>query len=115
MKYVDGVLCAVPTNKKQEYKEHAEMAAMVFKKHGALSLMECWGDDVPEGKRNSLHTAVMRKPDETVVMSWIAWPSKAARDEGWEKIMQDPTMADQTMPFDGSRMIFGGFDILLEA
>lgn len=114
MAYMDGVVAAVPTANKAQYKAHAEAAAEVFKKHGALSLTECWGDDVPEGKTNSLHTAVMRKPDETVVMSWIAWPSKAARDAGWAKIMEDPDMP-QEMPFDGARMIWGGFDVLLEA
>ena len=114
MAYMDGVVAAVRTANKAQYKAHAEAAAEVFKKHGALSLTECWGDDVPEGKTNSLHTAVMRKPDETVVMSWIAWPSKAARDAGWAKIMDDPDMP-QEMPFDGARMIWGGFDVLLEA
>lgn len=114
MNYVDGVVAAVPTANKAAYKAHAEEAAKVFKKHGALSLTECWGDDVPEGEVNSLHTAVMRKPDETVVMSWIAWESKAARDAGWAKIMQDPDMP-QDFPFDGKRMIWGGFDVILSA
>ncbi|MCW5698399.1 MAG: DUF1428 domain-containing protein [Rhodospirillales bacterium] len=117
MTYIDGVVCAVPTANKAEYKAHAEKAAAIFKKYGALSLTECWGNDIPEGKINSLHTAVMRKPEETVVFSWIAWPSKETRDAGWQKIMQDPELAEQTqtMPFDGSRMIFGGFEVLLQA
>lgn len=114
MSYVDGVLAAVPTANKAAYKAHAEKAATLFKRHGALSLTECWGNDIPEGKTNSMHTAVMRKDDETIVMSWIAWPSKSVRDEAWEKIMSDPDMADNEMPFDGSRMIYGGFDLLLE-
>ncbi len=113
MNYVDGVVAAVPTANKEAYKAHAESAAKLFKRYGALALVECWGDDVPEGKVNSLHTAVMRKPDETIVFSWIMWPSKQVRDEAWEKIMQDPEMAGQEMPFDGARMIFGGFDVLL--
>jgi uncharacterized protein YbaA (DUF1428 family) len=71
MTYVDGFVAAVPTANKEAYRKHAEAAAVVFKEHGALSLVECWGDDVPEGKINSLHTAVMRKDDETVVFSWI--------------------------------------------
>lgn len=114
MQYIDGVVAAVPTANKEKYKAHAEQAAVIFKKHGALSLTECWGDDIPEGELNSLNTAVIRKPDETVVMSWIAWESKEARDAGWAKIMEDPDMP-QDMPFDGKRMIWGGFDLLLKA
>lgn len=72
------------------------------------------GDDVPEGKINSLHTAVQRKDDEVVVMSFIAWPDKTTRDAAWPKIMEDPDMAGD-MPFDGNRMIFGGFEAILEA
>lgn len=114
MAYVDGVLAAVPTANKEKYLEHAEKAAAVFKKHGALSIVECWGDDIPEGKLNSLHTAVMRNADETVVLSWITWESKDARNEAWARIMEDPNMP-QEMPFDGQRMIFGGFDVLMTA
>ncbi len=114
MHYVDGVVCAVPTANKEAYIEHAEKAAELFKAHGAVSLAECWGDDVPEGKTNSLHTAVLRKPDETVVFSWIIWPSKAVRDAAWDKLMNDPAMSGQEMPYDGGRMIFGGFDMIVE-
>ena len=74
--------------------------------HGALSLTECWGDVVPACEANSLHTANIRKPDETVVMSWIAWESTAAREAGWAAIVQDPEMP-QEMPLDGKRMILG--------
>ena len=117
MTYVDGFLAAVPTANKDSYLEHAEAAAVVFKKYGALSVAECWGDDVPEGKVNSMHSAVMRKNDETVVFAWIIWPSKAVRDEGMQKVMTDPDMQPDRnpMPFDGMRMIFGGFDMILEA
>ena len=116
MTYVDGFLAAVPTENKEAYRRHAELAAVVFKDHGALSLVECWGDDVPEGKVNSMHTAVLRKPEETVVFSWITWPSKAARDAGMEKALADSRLAPETnpMPFDGKRMIFGGFDIIVD-
>lgn len=114
MSYVDGMLCAVPTANKRDYLEHARFAAALFEKHGAVALAECWGDDVPEGQTNSMHTAVMRKPDETVVLSWIVWPSKAVRDEAWEKVRNDPDMIAHAMPFDGQRMIFGGFETLLE-
>lgn len=115
MTYVDGVVCAVRTEQKQAYTDFAKMTAELFKRHGALSVVECWGDDVPEGKVNSMHTAVMRKPDETVVMSWITWPSKEVRDAAWEKVSSDPSLADQEMPFDGTRMIFGGFDMIVDA
>ena len=117
MTYVDGFLAAVPTENKEAYRRHAEEAAVVFKDHGALSMVECWGDDVPEGKVNSMHSAVLRKPDETVVFSWVTWPSKAVRDAGMEKVMADPRLACETnpMPFDGKRMIFGGFDMIVDA
>lgn len=116
MPYVDGFLLAVPTANKSLYRDVAEKAAVVFKEYGALSLVECWGDDVPEGKVNSMHSAVMRKPDETVVFSWITWPSKAVRDAGMKKVMADPRLHEgmDPMPFDGQRMIFGGFDIIVD-
>ena len=116
MTYVDGMLTAVPTANKKIYREIAEQAGNVFMKHGALSYFECWGDDLPEGKVNSMHTAVLRKPDETVVFSWVTWPSKEARDAGMQKVFGDPEMPSHTdqMPFDGKRMIFGGFEALVE-
>ena len=113
MSYFDVMLCAVPTSGKQAYLEHAERAAEVFKRHGAIAVSELWGDDVPEGQLNSLHTAVLRESDETVVASWIEWPSKEAREAGWEKVSVDPVMATEEMPFDGARMIFGAFDRIL--
>ena len=115
--YVDGMLTAVPTANKEIYREIAEQSARVFKKHGALSYMECWGDQVPEGKLNSMYTAVLREPDETVVFSWITWPSRAVRNEGMKKVFSDPEMPSHMdpMPFDAKRMIFGGFEALVEA
>lgn len=117
MTYVDGFVLAVPTANKDAYRQFAQQAAAVFKEHGALTLVECWGDDVPEGKVNSMHTAVLRKPDETVVFSWITWPSKPVRDAGLAKVMADPRLmcAPQSMPFDGQRMILGGFEVIVEA
>ncbi|WP_291297826.1 DUF1428 domain-containing protein [Elioraea sp.] len=115
--YVDGFVLAVPTASKEVYRRFAGDAAAVFKEHGALSLVEAWGDDVPEGKVNSLHTAVLRKPDETVVFSWITWPDKATRDAGMQKVMADQRVAGtmDRMPFDGTRMIFGGFEVIVDA
>lgn len=115
MNYIDGMVAAVPTAKRETYRKHAEASAVVFKEHGALNVVECWGDDVPEGKVTSLPMAVKCKPDETVVFAWIAWPSKDARDAGWQKVMADPRMNPETnpMPFDGQRMIFGGFEMIV--
>jgi len=116
MTYVDGFMAAVPTANKEKFIEHARSAAPVFKENGALSVVECWGDDVPEGKVNSMHSAVMLKPEETVIFSWITWPSKAVRDAGMEAVMNDPRLSPETnpMPFDGARIIFGGFETVVE-
>ena len=113
MNYVDGFVAAVPSANRAAYLEHAKFGARVFKEYGARSVVECWGDDVPEGKVTSFPMAVKRKEDETVVFSWITWPSKAARDEAWKKCMQDPRFKDMKMPFDGQRLIYGGFEVLL--
>jgi uncharacterized protein YbaA (DUF1428 family) len=117
MTYVDGFCAAVPTANKEAFRKHAEMAAVLFKEYGALSCVECWGDDVPVGKVNSFHTAVLRKDDETVVFSWIIWPDKTTRDAGMQKIMEDPRMAPDVnpMPFDGKRVIYGGFEMIVNA
>lgn len=115
MQYVDGYVVAVPNENKEAYRVLAETAATVFKDHGALSVVECWGDDVPEGKVTSFSMAVQRKPDETVVFSWVTWPSRETRDSGMAAAMKDPRMDHDPsrMPFDGKRMIFGGFTVLL--
>ena len=117
MSYVDGFVIAVPTANKEAYRRHATAAAAVFKEHGALSVVECWGDDVPEGKVTSFPMAVKRNPDETVVFSWITWPSRQVRDAGMKAVMADPRLEPATnpMPFDGKRMIYGGFEIIVSA
>ena len=117
MSYVDGFVAAVPTANRAKYRQHAEAAAAVCREHGALKVVECWGDDVPEGKLTSFPLAVQRKDDETVVFSWIIWPSRTVRDEGMKKVMADPRMQPETnpMPFDGKRLIYGGFEVILEA
>ena len=116
MTYVDGFVAAVPTAKKAAFLEHAQKAAEVLRRHGALKTVETWGDDVPDGEVTSFPMAVKCKPDETVVFSWILWPSKEARNAGMQKIMADPDMQPDVnpMPFDGQRRIFGGFTVLLE-
>ena len=82
MSYVDGFVAAVPTANREAFRRHAEDASKAFREYGALAVAECWGDDVPEGKLTSFPMAVQRKPDETVVFSWIVWPSRLVRDEG---------------------------------
>ncbi|MNQ21125.1 hypothetical protein D3C85_342280 [compost metagenome] len=116
MSYVDGFVLAVPTANKEIYRKHAEAAGAVFKEYGALKLVECWGDDVPEGKVTSFPMAVKCKPDETVVFSWIVWPSRAVRDQAMEKVMADPRLQPDKnpMPFDGQRLIYGGFEMIIE-
>lgn len=117
MNYVDGFVLAVPTANREKYQRVAQTASGVFKENGALSVVECWGDDVPEGKVTSFPMAVKRKDDETVVFSWIVWPSKAVRDAGMKKAMEDPRLKEGMNPmlFDGQRMIFGGFQVIVEA
>lgn len=114
MNYIDGFVAAVPTANRARYKKHAEAAAVVFKEHGALGLVECWGDDVPQGKLTSFPMAVKCKDDETVVFSWVSWPSKKARDEGMKKVMADSRLKPEDMPFDGKRLIYGGFEVLVD-
>jgi uncharacterized protein YbaA (DUF1428 family) len=116
MTYIDGFVAAVPTANREKFKKHADEAAVIFKEYGALSVVECWGDDVPDGKITSFPMAVQRKDDETVVFSWIVWPSKEARKAAWDKVMADPRMKPEgnPMPFDGKRMIYGGFEPIIE-
>jgi uncharacterized protein YbaA (DUF1428 family) len=116
MTYVDGFVAAVPTANREIYKKHAKAAAVVFKEHGALKFVECWGDDVPDGKITSFPMAVKRKHDETVVFSWVIWPSREVRNEGMKKVMADPRskLDVNPMPFDGTRLIYGGFEMIVE-
>lgn len=116
MSYVDGFVVAVPTANRDAYRKYAAAALALFKEHGATRCVECWGDDVPEGKVTSFPMAVQRKDDETVVFSWIEWPSRASRDAGMKKVMEDPRMPRdmKDAPFDGMRMIYGGFAPLVD-
>lgn len=116
MSYIDGFVVAVPTANKESYQQFAEKAAGVFKEYGALKVVECWGDDVPDGKLTSFPMAVKCQADETVVFSWILWPSREARNEGMKQAMSDPRLqpGQSPMPFDGKRIIFGGFEMIVE-
>ena len=116
MSYVDGYVIPVPYENKEAYFEMARICAPIFKEFGALRIVENWGDNVPPGKVTSFPMAVNLQDGESVVFSWIVWPDKATRDEGMQKAMQDPRFAEYEghMPFDGKRMIFGGFQTVVD-
>ncbi|OLF74077.1 RNA signal recognition particle [Maricaulis sp. W15] len=116
MTYVSGLVAAVPNANKQAFIDHARIAAEIFREFGAIKIVENWGNDVPDGEVTSFPMAVKKADDETVVFSWIIWPDKAACDKAMQAMMEDPRMdpAKNPMPFDGKRMIFGGFDTVLE-
>jgi len=109
MSYVDGFVIAVPIANKNAFIEHAKKGDAVFMEYGATRVLECWGDDVPKGKQTDFWKAVEAKDDEAVLFSWIEWPDKATRDAAMPKVMADPRMKPEGMPFDGKRMIYGGF------
>ncbi len=115
MHYIDGCVIPVLTANKRQYIDHALIAAAVFKDHGALKVVDCWGDDVPDGKLTSFPMAVKCEPHETVVFTWIVWPSRKVRDAGMAKVMSDPRLQSADIPFDGKRMIFGGFQMVVDA
>ena len=115
MTYIDGFVIAVPKANRQKFVDHAENADSMFIELGALRVVECWADDVPDGTLTDFRMAVKAEPDEDAIFSWIEWPDKATRDAAFAKMM-DPDNADPRMdqaknpvPFDGKRMIFGGF------
>ena len=115
MAYIDGFVAPVRAENKQAYLDMAAKAAPMFKEHGATRVVECWGDDVPDGKITDFKGAVKAEPGEVVVFSWIVWPDKATRDAGWEKVMADERMKPPAeMPFDGKRMFWGGFEPIVD-
>jgi uncharacterized protein YbaA (DUF1428 family) len=115
--YVDGYLVPVSSANRDAYREMAEKGAPVFREHGASRVVETWGDDLPDGKVTDFRRAVQAKADEIIVFSWIEWPSKAARDAAWPKLFEDERMQPKEggMPFDGKRMIYGGFAPVVDA
>jgi uncharacterized protein YbaA (DUF1428 family) len=116
MSYIDGFVIPVPTGKKAAYRDMCATAAAIYKEYGATRVVECWGDDVPPGKVTDFKGAVKADDSENVVFSWIVWPSKDVRDKGNEKMRNDPRMQmSPDTPFDGKRMIFGGFEVLLDS
>lgn len=121
MSYVDGFVIAVPTANKQAFIDHAAKADGLFRELGATRVLECWGDDLPDGQFTDFRRAVQAKKDETVVFSWVEWPDKATRDAAMsrmDELMKTDSRLDpksNPMPFDGKRMIFGGFPPVVEA
>ena len=113
--YVDGYLLPVPDGNRATYRDLAQKVADEFLEYGALRVVEAWGDDVPEGKVTDFRRAVLARDDEGVVFSWVEWPSRQVRDEAWQKARNDPRMQPQgEMPFDGKRLIHGGFETVLD-
>ena len=117
MTYVDGFLLAVPKAKLEDYKEMARKGCEVWMEHGALSYVETVADDVPYGEVTSFPRAVLAKDDEIVIFSWITYKSRQDRDRIMKLVMEDPRLAGEmeNMPFDGKRMIFGGFEAVVES
>ena len=113
MAYVDGFVIPVPKDKIDAYKAQARRAGDIWKEHGALDFVECIGDDVPYGEVTSFPRAVLAKGDEVVVFSWIVYRNRAERDAVNTKVMADPRL-ERVMPFDGKRLIFGGFEMWLK-
>jgi uncharacterized protein YbaA (DUF1428 family) len=116
MPYVDGFVLAVAKDKLDAYQALARKAGEIWKEHGALAFVECVGDDVPYGQLTSFPRAVQAKDDEIVVFSWIVYESREKRDAVNAKVMADPRLKHDpaSMPFDGKRMIYGGFRTLVE-
>jgi uncharacterized protein YbaA (DUF1428 family) len=118
MPYVDGFVVPVPKTNLDTYRKMSEKCGAIWREHGALQFRECVADDVKPGKLTSFPQSVDLKDGETVVFSWIVYESRAQRDEVNDKVMKDPRMADmmkpEAMPFDGKRMIYGGFETIVD-
>jgi uncharacterized protein YbaA (DUF1428 family) len=113
--YIDGAIIPVLTARKDDYSALLKRQAAIFTELGATRFIDAWGDNVPDGKQTDFKKAVNAKPDETVVFSFIEWPSKTVRGAAWPKIFQDPRMQEDNAPGDDTRRIFGGFLPLLDA
>ncbi|MEO0863851.1 MAG: DUF1428 domain-containing protein [Pseudomonadota bacterium] len=115
MAYIDGFMAAVPKANKAEFEKWVAVVHPAIEEFGATAIVDAWEDDVPDGQVTSMRMAVAADPDEKVIFSWIVWPDKKTRDNGWEKMSTDPRMSlkQNPMPFDGKRMIIGGFAPIL--
>ncbi len=111
MAYVDGFVIAVPRDRKDDFLAHARTMDAIFMELGARRVVECWGDEVKPGTQTDFRRAVAATEEEEVVFAWVEWPDKATRDAAFGRMMQDPRSKPENnpMPFDGKRMIFGGF------
>jgi uncharacterized protein YbaA (DUF1428 family) len=114
MAYIDGFLIPVPDTRKADYKAHEEKWWPWFRDHGASAMTVAWGDDVQAGKVTDFQRAVALEPGETVVFAWMTWPDKATRDKVYQEMMEDGSMDMAEMPFDGKRMVYGGFSPIVE-
>ena len=114
MNYIDSFIAPVPTKNKKAYIQHVKQAAKLLKKYGAIKLVECWGDDIQEGEVTSFPQAVKCRDNETVVISYVVWPSKQMRDKGMQEMLADPEVKEMNMPFDTARLIYGGFEVILD-
>ena len=120
MTYVDGFVIAVPSGNKEAFTRHAEVTDRVLLELGAIRVLEGWGDDLPEGQLTDFRKAVQARDDETVAFSWIEWPDKETRESGMRRLQElmksDPRFdpAKNPVPFDGKRMIFGGFAAVVD-
>ena len=114
MPYIDGYVIPVKSTDRDKFAQHASRMDQFFLDHGALRIIENWGDDVPDGKQTDFKRAVQAKNDETVVFSWIEWPDKGTRDAAMKAMQGNQQMMNEPMPFDGKRMIFGGFEPVVQ-
>ncbi len=120
MSYIDGFVLAVPTAKKQEFIEHADFVDRLIMDFGAKRILECWDDDVPDGEVTDFRRAVQAKEDESVVFAWVEWPDKETRDSGMKRMRQHAASDERwdpekyPPPFDGKRMVWGGFKPVVE-
>lgn len=118
MAYVDGFVVPVPKKNLDRYRELATLVGKIYREHGALQFRECIADDVKSGKLTSFPQSVNLEEGETVFFAWIMYESRAHRDEVNEKVMKDPRSAEmakpENRPFDGKRMIFGGFEMVID-
>lgn len=120
MSYVDGYLIAVPTENKEAYIDFAQSSDSIFVEMGATRVVQCWGDDVPEGSVTDMRKAVHAEAEESIVFAWVEWPDKNTREAAMAKMMADDFVDDRLdsqknpMPFDGSRLIYGGFTSIVE-
>ncbi|MBB3764592.1 DUF1428 domain-containing protein [Sphingomicrobium lutaoense] len=116
MAYIDGYLVPVPEGNREKYREMAQEMSGIFKEYGATRVVEAFEDDCPAGKRNDFHTAVLAEDGERTVFSFVEWPSKETRDQAWKKMEADERMQPKgDTPFDGKRLIYGGFTPIVDA